>query len=843
MIEELANTIWDRKKFHKEYSDFISFSLKRSIGLTASRPDNLENGGIKRLLESAAIFASDGSEPMRQAAYRIAVNSWLHFRDEFDNIAEPASLILNRLGNFPTESLLEDLEGPSPKESRHSGKTFPLLVEQQWRREKNTVDIGSKRLPLTDFQHALWNDLTKGRSLAVNAPTSAGKSFVLSNFLAKRTKQSESISAIYTVPTRALINQVSSDIKEAIIEYDIDDALITSIPIGKDDFDKDRVIYVLTQERLTTLLDETDNLKPDLLIADEAHSIQDGSRGVVFEDSIRNVLDNSPETQIIFSTPLTENVETFGEIFDIKDFFAITTSDSPVAQNLFLVNKLSGRQKTYDISTIVDDERHDLGEYKVETTKSTNPRKLSNIAYEIGRGDPSLVYYGAPSQCESIASSISERINDKDDNSTLESFSEIIQDHVHPSYSLAQTIKNGVAYHYGNMPNPIRRQIESLFRSGEIDFLVATSTLLHGVNLPAKNLFLRKPTKGDYEALNSVEFWNLAGRAGRLNRDFQGNIFLVDLNEWDQDPLKGPNKQTVRSATSDYLGAESGGEDLLEFINRDSHAAGSNQGLENVFSRMVLAQASNDLDNFLSQHAEDVGDERISDLRNAVQEAENNITLPREILESNKNISPYRQQELFANLKEQAKFLGPEFLVPPHPKDSNSYNRISSIFRSLRLTLKNDDSERYKYHTAIAMQWMTGDTYRSIIDESISHSDNDEDTVVRNTLKMINNTIRYEYFKLVKCYNSMVEHLIRGREDIEPDLPNIPLFLQVGACDKTMINLIRMGVSRMTASMLTDYVPSEDMDRDRVVRWLEETRISDLGLPSVCESELIAASY
>lgn len=841
MIEELADTIWGREDFHEEYNDFISFTLKKSIGLNASRPDTLENGGIKRLLESAAIFASDGSEHMRQAAYRIAVNSWLHFRDDFDNIAEPASLILNRLGNFPTEALLDELEGTTTEEP--FGKSFPLIVEQQWRREKNTVEIGSERLPLTDFQHALWNELVTGRSLAVNAPTSAGKSFVLSNFIAKQAKESSSITAIYTVPTRALINQVSSDIKESVIEYDIDNTLITSIPVNKDNFDEDRVIYVLTQERLTTLLDETDNLGPDLLIADEAHSIQDGSRGVVFEDSIREVLDNSPETQIIFSTPLTENVEAFGNIFDIEEFFAITTSSSPVAQNLFLVNKLKGRQKTYGISTIVDDEHHDLGELKVETTKSSNPRKLSNISYEIGQGDSSLIYYGAPSQCESIALSISERIDSQNDNTKLETFSEIIQDHVHPSYSLAQTIKNGVAYHYGNMPNPIRRQIESLFRSGEIDFLVATSTLLHGVNLPAKNLFLRKPTKGDYEALNSVEFWNLAGRAGRLNRDFQGNIFLLDLNEWDRDPLKGPNKQIVRSATSDYLGTEGGGEDLIEFINRKSHAAGSNQGLENVFTRMVLAQASNELNEFLSQHAENVSDERIEELSTAVENAESDITLPREILESNKNISAYRQQELYDNLKEQSKFLGPDFLIPPHPKDTNAYERISSIFRTLRRILKKDDSERYKYHSAIAMQWMTGDTYREIIDESMKYSEGNEDSVVRETLKTLNNTIRYEYFKLMKCYNVIVSNLTETEDESDIEFPNIPLFLQIGACERTMVNLIRMGVSRMTASMLMDYVPSEDMERDEIISWLRDTPIPDLGLPNVCESELIAASY
>jgi superfamily II helicase len=89
------------------------------------------------------------------------------------------------------------------------------------------------------------------------------------------------------------------------------------------------------------------------------------------------------------------------------------------------------------------------------------------------------------------------------------------------------TVKNGVAFHYGNIPAILRTAVEQAFVSGDLQYLVCTSTLLAGVNLPARNLFLCQPLRKK-GSLESVDFWNLAGRAGRLRREFQGNIYLIN---------------------------------------------------------------------------------------------------------------------------------------------------------------------------------------------------------------------------------------------------------------------------------------------------------------------------
>lgn len=68
-----------------------------------------------------------------------------------------------------------------------------------------------------------------------------------------------------------------------------------------------------------------------------------------------------------------------------------------------------------------------------------------------------------------------------------------------------------------------------------IDYLFCTSTLLEGVNLPAKNIFILSNAIGSTK-FNSIDFWNLAGRAGRLTKELSGNIiclrYIDQGNKW-----------------------------------------------------------------------------------------------------------------------------------------------------------------------------------------------------------------------------------------------------------------------------------------------------------------------
>jgi hypothetical protein len=91
---------------------------------------------------------------------------------------------------------------------------------------------------------------------------------------------------------------------------------------------------------------------------------------------------------------------------------------------------------------------------------------------------------------------------------------------------LVDFIRKGVGFHFGKLPQKVRDIVERLYESGDINYLFCTSTLLEGVNLPAQNIFILNNQIGNRN-LQSIDFWNLAGRAGRLTKELCGNVICV----------------------------------------------------------------------------------------------------------------------------------------------------------------------------------------------------------------------------------------------------------------------------------------------------------------------------
>ncbi|TOH09998.1 hypothetical protein CGI87_26665, partial [Vibrio parahaemolyticus] len=67
---------------------------------------------------------------------------------------------------------------------------------------------------------------------------------------------------------------------------------------------------------------------------------------------------------------------------------------------------------------------------------------------------------------------------------------EKISTYIHNEYYLAYFLEKRIAYHHGQLPPVIRNIIEELFRDNEIDFIFCTPTLVEGVNMPTRNIFI-----------------------------------------------------------------------------------------------------------------------------------------------------------------------------------------------------------------------------------------------------------------------------------------------------------------------------------------------------------------
>lgn len=84
--------------------------------------------------------------------------------------------------------------------------------------------------------------------------------------------------------------------------------------------------------------------------------------------------------------------------------------------------------------------------------------------------------------------------------------------------------KRGVAFHHAGLSPVLREYVEKAYRGGDIDILVATTTLAMGINLPASAVIVDYSVfHGEYR---NMDFFQLAGRAGRPGLHEKGYAFL-----------------------------------------------------------------------------------------------------------------------------------------------------------------------------------------------------------------------------------------------------------------------------------------------------------------------------
>jgi helicase len=100
------------------------------------------------------------------------------------------------------------------------------------------------------------------------------------------------------------------------------------------------------------------------------------------------------------------------------------------------------------------------------------------------------------------------------------------EDHI-----ITQCIKRGVAPHFGDLADEVRRAIEREYAQKKLKILVATHTLGQGVNLPIKTLLVYSldinPDPSQRLSVKVRDFWNIVGRAGRAERETEGHIVFI----------------------------------------------------------------------------------------------------------------------------------------------------------------------------------------------------------------------------------------------------------------------------------------------------------------------------
>lgn len=849
-INSLARSLLERPGFRSRLNSVVADSVASQFS-ALERVESLQNltHDWKYLLQCASLLSQAHTANCEDSALRIAQHCLIQF--PADNFADAACVILDTLTNKPSIRLAESRNLVKPDPSSR----LPLPLRTAWlRREmEHLVVVGDgHELSLNRFQRNVWHATNTTQILSITAPTSTGKSFLLCQWLAEYFRDNPKAFVVYLVPTRALIQQVENDLRQEFKESEsiLPTINVSSLPMASSVKDNTANVMVLTQERLHfLLLALPPERRPALMIVDEAHKFSDGARGILLNNVIDAVSSENKAMKILFASPLVSNPEVLLRGRRAPGGMqAVSSVHITVNQNLLWASQVLGKTTRWSLEACVSDEMIELGKFDLPFRPTPASKRLTLVANVLA--DPNggnLVYADGAADAEKAAHQLWDLQKqpgtaDKE----LEALIDLIKRYVHPKFALANTLGRGVAFHYGNMPLLIRTEIERLFKDSRVHFLVCTSTLVEGVNLPCKSIFVRGPRKGRGKPMNETDFWNLAGRAGRLGKEFQGNVICVDPRNssvWKNPP---PTKRTtypIKPAADKVFEAF---DVLLEYINDGKSADVGGQKAE--FDQLVsylITQFTTSEGLSHSPACSALTTEQKIELQKSVKNVIESLTVPLEIVRRNPGINPFAMQQLLKYFQERKKPI--EEVLPVLPESDDAVQVFNNIFARINSHLAPVFSppQRTFSLAILVVNWMRGFPLSRLIDSLIDWYEKEKLSyelakVIRKVMEDVEQVARFLAPRFLSCYIDVLRHHLRNieRSDLADQVPDVNLWLEFGASQQTQLSMMGLGLSRTTAIALSEFVVDDNLGESEVLERISALTVESLGLPLAIQREI-----
>ena len=830
IYNDLSTSIISSANFKTKYESLLRLQYPSNRNKV-----NLTLDDIKFMLKTASILSLSTDE-CKQMACKIAVILSQNYSDEYNQINLPIQIIIVNSGQMPViRKNIKDGAKDYLGLYNNDGLVNPLeFYSPLIKTEFNRLPLDSTSpIFLTDFQNDLFYDLSEGKSVSISAPTSSGKSFLVKIFLAKKFKESKNLNVVCIVPTRALISQTQRDFNQIFKDFSVEDVSISSSPQYETSSNKKK-LFVYTQERLHSLLFDTDFSEPlDVLIIDEAHKVSDASRGILLEEVISVAIKRNERLgkslQTVFLMPFCKNPQKFAEIFKLDKLNIEKTKLSPVSQNLI---KLDIYDKKYQFDLLLDGELNRIIEIENGIvpsdeidlfTKEKDYAPLLWAAHKFA-SDVNIVYCNSKRSCINLALAFSLTCKIIDD-AEISEVIKFLEDSIHPSYFLIDCLKHGVGYHHGGLPSQIRAIIENLFRKRKLKYIFCTSTLLEGVNLPAQNIFIFKPKQGKI-GMGRLNFWNLAGRAGRLLEDYYGNIYCINISTW---PGYKPNPNEVEQDIESILESVfiNKHKEVLEYLKGEYKKLKENdKPIEQAITKFIIhAMKSGDtafIDDLMRRNPSFEKD-KLDIIQNEIQKIASKITISPEIIEKNSSINPNYQQELLEVFKSKTP------PIPTFPTHIDFYKNLSNIYKIINLYFKRTKDQSHKYYTFLTDKWIKGTSFKELIALKIRNPSEQTALMINQAIDElfddINDKLLFEYETLLKCYIDILLFFYKDSGyDTSRICEGLPAFIEYGTYQKNVIIFQSIGISRATALTLNKLAVKDFADEQDARTWLTSNK-------------------
>lgn len=433
------------------------------------------------------------------------------------------------------------------------------------------------------------------RAVVVDLPTSGGKTTLAEFRILQALNQfdAEHGWVAYVAPTRALVAQLTRRLRQDLGPLEVRVEQLSGA-VEVDAFEETLLsaegehvpfhVLVSTPEKLQYVIRNRKVTRPlALVVMDEAQNLEDEERGLRIELLLATIKRECTSASFLLLTPFVPNANQVAQWLGGDAHRTISIGTSPWQPN----ERILGIYKSVDddsvragwlldFETVTTTPRalHLRGHHQVGPTKPLDiPRsKATGLSMQTGamakvfseRGT-SIAIAGTIPHVWSMARTVAANLQPFDDiPQEVALVQRFLEAEVSREFELIDMLGRGVGVHHAGLSDETRALIEWLAEIGRLRVLCATTTIAQGINFPVASVFLATRKYPYGKEMSTRAFWNLAGRAGRVDQESVGVVGLAAGN--DPQDIKRYVSQAIGALVSRLV-------ELLDEVERQGRLA------------------------------------------------------------------------------------------------------------------------------------------------------------------------------------------------------------------------------------------------------------------------------
>ncbi len=415
-------------------------------------------------------------------------------------------------------------------------------------------------------------------AIVVDMPTSGGKTLLAQFRILQALNQLQADKGwvVYVAPTRALAAQITRRLRADFEPIGLRVEQLTAA-VEVDAFEEELLaesdspfdILVATPEKLSLVIRNRKVARPlALVVMDEAHNLESEGRGLRVELLLATVKRDCPQANFLLLMPYVEGAESVARWLaqDIDAGNAISLGTVPWKPNERIIGLYravaddsvrGGWRLDFETLTATGKAMPLHGTHRVGGVKPLDVPKSRVLTKGAQKGfGLQTTAIGAVMSARGTSVAVANSIRTvwnmageaarslpemEDVPPDIRLVQDFLRTEISADFRLVGLLEKGIGVHHAGLSDEVRALMEWLAETGSLRMLCATSTIAQGINFPVSSVFLSSrhvpqrtmPGSTTQREIAPRDFWNLAGRAGRIGQDSVGVVGLCEGTDHD----------------------------------------------------------------------------------------------------------------------------------------------------------------------------------------------------------------------------------------------------------------------------------------------------------------------